>query len=366
MSYNPDATKPEEIELNELSLLAKARVLSEQEQFSEAISYYEQVPYSSPYFFDRLYETAWAFIEQEQWQEAIDVIQTFLLAYPENENAIRFRNTLGDLYMQVQNYEVALEAYSGVLEQMEPVQDRLIQIMTQEPLVLELLDAKLKGAEEPLDYDVPKYIEDRLFKDPELEQTAELVSLAREQREDVTNAQGFVAEIDAVLQNPNRTLYSFVKDQAQLNNLNQDMLLFLLESLEQESELLLESTKDQAALKKIQNEIAKAKADFESQRLSLEESRQPVDLETDNVVIALKKIQQDARDVRMMTYAMLDELELFVEENDALIKALPKHEQQFLVSMIDEIETSMNENQEIVRSVITEDTQNLLVQHLGP
>ena len=34
--------------------------------------------------------------------------------------------------------------------------------------------------------------------------------------------------------------------------------------------------------------------------------------------------------------------------------------------MIDEIETSMNENQSIVRSVITEDTQNLLVQHLGP
>ena len=192
-----------------------------------------------------------------------------LLAYPENENAIRFRNTLGDLYMQVQNYEVALEAYSGVLEQMEPVRDRLIQIMTQEPLVLELLDAKLKGAEEPLDYDVPKYIEDRLFKDPELEQTAELVSLAREQREDVTNAQGFVTEIDAVLQNPNRTLYSFVKDQARLNSLNQDMLLLLLESLEHEADLLLGSTKDQAAVKSIQNEIAKVKADFESQRLSL-------------------------------------------------------------------------------------------------
>ena len=77
MAFNPEAAKPEEIELNELSLLAKARVLGEQEKFTEAISYYEQVPYSSPYFFDRLYETAWAFIEQEQWQEAIDVIQTF-------------------------------------------------------------------------------------------------------------------------------------------------------------------------------------------------------------------------------------------------------------------------------------------------
>ena len=365
MAFNPEAVKPEEIELNELSLLAKARVLGEQERFAEAISYYEQVPYSSPYFFDRLYETAWAFIEQEQWQEAIDVIQTFLLAYPENENAIRFRNTLGDLYMQVQNYEVALEAYSGVLEQMEPVRERLIQIMTQEPLVLELLDAKLKGKEEPLDYGVPEYIEDRLFKDPELEQTAELVSLAREQREDVTNAQGFVAEIDAVLQNPNRALYSFVKDQARLNNLNQDMLLLLLESLDQEAKILMESSKEQASIKKIQREIAAARADFEGQRLSLEQSRQAVDLETDGVVIALKKIQQDARDVRMMTYALLDELEMFIEENDALIKTLPAHEQQFLLTMIDEVESSMAETQQIVRSVITEDTQRLLVKHLG-
>ena len=100
---------------------------------------------------------------------------------------------------------------------MEPVRERLIQIMTQNLWSLSLLDAKLNGEEEPLEYDVPEYIEDRLFKDPELDQTAELVSLAREQREDVTNAQGFVAEIDAVLQNPNRALYSFVKDEAQLN-----------------------------------------------------------------------------------------------------------------------------------------------------
>ena len=365
MSFNPEASKPEEIELNELTLLAKARVLSEQEQWQEAISYYEQVPYSSPYFFDRLYETAWAFIEQEQWQEAIDVIQTFLLAYPENENAIRFRNTLGDLYMQVQNYEVALEAYSGVLEQMEPVRERLIQIMTQEPLVLELLDAKLSGQEEPLDYDVPEYIEDRLFKDPELDQTAELVSLAREQREDVTNAQGFVEEIDAVLQNPDRPLYSFVKDEAKLNSLNQEMLMLLLDSLEQEAGLLLKSSKNQAPINAILRQINDARRDFEAQQLTLEESRQPVDIETDSVVVALKKIQQDARDVRMMTFAMLDELEDFVEANDALIKSLPEYEQQFLLSMITDIESSMEKNQSIVRTVITKDTQALLIQHLG-
>jgi len=365
MSFNPEAVKPEEIELNELSLLAKARVLSEQEQWQEAISYYEQVPYSSPYFFDRLYETAWAFIEQEQWQEAIDVIQTFLLAYPENENAIRFRNTLGDLYMQVQNYEVALEAYSGVLEQMEPVRERLIQIMTQEPLVLELLDAKLNGKEEPLDYDVPEYIEDRLFKDPELDQTAELVSLAREQREDVTNAQGFVEEIDAVLQNPKRALYSFVKDESHLNSLNQDMLELLLDSLEQEALLLLGSSKNQAQINQVVRQIKDARKAFEAQQLTLEQSRQPVDIETDSVVVALKKIQQDARDVRMMTYTMLDELEGFVEANDDLIKSLPEYEQQFLLSMINDIETSMQENQSMVRTIITKDTQTLLIRHLG-
>ena len=365
LSYNAEGVSAEEIQLNQLTLLAKARVLSEQGQYQEAISYYDQVPYSSPYFFDRLYETAWAFIEQEQWQEAIDVIQTFLLAYPEDENAIRFRNTLGDLYMQVQNYEVALEAYSGVLEQMEPVRDRLIQIMSQEPLVQELLDAKLDNQAEPLDYGVPAYIEDRLYKDPQLEQTANLVSLARQQRDDVKDAQGYIAEIDAVLQNPNMTLYSFVKDQSQLNKLNQEMLELLLESLEQEASLLSESTNDVDSLIIIKEEIALARADFDAQQLSLEAARQPIDTETDRVVIELKGLQDDARSARMMTYVMLNELEQFVEDNSAMIATLPKYEQEFLLVAIDDIESSMRENQTIVKQIITEDTEALLIQHLG-
>jgi|GEM_PF-4481138 len=365
LSYNEEGVSAEEIQLNQLTLLAKARVLSEQGEYQEAISYYDQVPYSSPYFFDRLYETAWAFIEQEQWQEAIDVIQTFLLAYPEDENAIRFRNTLGDLYMQVQNYEVALEAYSGVLEQMEPVRDRLVQIMTQEPLVQELLDAKLDNQAEPLDYGVPAYIEDRLYKDPQLEQTANLVSLAREQRDDVKNAQGYIAEIDAVLQNPDVMLYSFVKDQSQLNKLNQEMLELLLVSLEQEATLLADSTKDGDSIFTIQKEIERARAEFDAQQLSLEAARQPIDTETDKVVVALKELQNDARNARMMTYVMLDELERFVGNNSEMIATLPKYEQEFLLTAIDSIESSMRENQKIVKQVITQDTEALLIQHLG-
>ena len=365
LSYNEEGVSAEEIQLNQLTLLAKARVLSEQGEYQEAISYYDQVPYSSPYFFDRLYETAWAFIEQEQWQEAIDVIQTFLLAYPEDENAIRFRNTLGDLYMQVQNYEVALEAYSGVLEQMEPVRDRLVQIMKQEPLVQELLDAKLDNQAEPLDYGVPAYIEDRLYKDPQLEQTANLVSLAREQRDDVKNAQGYIAEIDAVLQNPDMMLHSFVKDQSQLNKLNQEMLELLLVSLEEEASLLSESTKDVDSILTIQKEIERARAEFDAQQLSLEAARRPIDTETDEVVVALKGLQNDARNARMMTYVMLDELERFVANNSDMIATLPKYEQEFLLTAIDNIESSMRENQAIVKQVITQDTEALLIQHLG-
>ncbi len=365
MSWNPEASTSNEIQLNHLTLLAKARVLAEQGQYTEAVEQYNQIPYSSPYFFDRLYETAWTFIRQEQWQEAIDVIQTFLLAYPENENTIRFRNTLGDLYMQVQNYEVALEAYSGVLAQMEPVRDRLVDIMTQEPLVLELLDAKLSGQTEPLEYDVPKYIEDRLYKDPDLVQTAKLVDLAREQRRDVKNAQGYIEEIEAVLQNPDGMLYSFVQDQTKLNMLNQDMLLLLLNSLEEESKMLASSLKDQQSIETIQRDIEIARAEFEDAQLSLEESRKPMNIEADSVVVSLKKLQQDARDARMMTYVVLDELEQFVEKNQSLIQGLPSHEQQFLMTIIEEIEQSMEENQRIVKQIINEDTERLLIGYLG-
>ncbi len=371
MSYNPQASTDDEIELNHLSLLAKARVLSEQNEYLTAISFYDQVPYSSPYFFDRLYETAWAFIEQERWQEAIDVIQTFLLAYPEDENAIRFRNTLGDLYMQVQDYETALEAYSAVIAQMEPVRERLVQIMTQEPLVLELLDAKLNGQSEPLDYGVPAYIQDRLYKDPELEKTAELVSLAREQRGDVKNAQGYINEIDAVLQNPNRNLYSFIKDQQQLNEYNQQMLMLLLDSLENEVQILLSSTKDkdngttQLSLLRIQEDIKAVREAFVADQLSLEQAKQPLDVEADQVVVALQKIKQDARDVRMMTSVTLRELEAFLEVHETHIQSLPAYEQESLLLMVQQVEADMARNEQSVNRLISEEAEALLRDYLG-
>lgn len=76
-AYNTSAKRPKELELNDLTNLALARILYKQEQFLESIQYYQQVSSQSKYFVERLYEMAWAFIGMEQWEDAINVIDIF-------------------------------------------------------------------------------------------------------------------------------------------------------------------------------------------------------------------------------------------------------------------------------------------------
>ena len=113
---NPDAQEQEE--LNDLANLALARTHYELKEFTEAIGYYQNVGAESEYFVDRLYEMAWTFIGMERWDDAVGVIEVFLVAYPEDEHAIRFQNTLGDLYMKLQEYEKALMTYEEVSDQL--------------------------------------------------------------------------------------------------------------------------------------------------------------------------------------------------------------------------------------------------------
>ena len=89
MAFNPEAAKPEEIEwMNSLtrkgSCVGRAREVHRSHLLLWASAILIALFLWSPL------RNSVAFIEQEQWQEAIDVIQTFLLAYPENETQFAF------------------------------------------------------------------------------------------------------------------------------------------------------------------------------------------------------------------------------------------------------------------------------------
>ena len=365
MAINPDASNSVESELNDLARMAIARVHYEQKEFLEAVSFYEKVPYASPYFIDRLYETAWSLIGLERWEDAIEVIRLFIEVYPDSEHTPRFKNTLGDLYLQIKEYELAQKNYTQVIAQLEPVYLRLRDLMEQDALVQELLDAKLADDQSELDYGVPEYIQTRLYKDPILTQTVDLVSLATEQRQDVKNAQAYIEEIGAVLGNEERTLYSFVKDQRRLSSANELMLYTLLVSLENEAQLLIDSSKNPQGLRDIQSNIARLRTGFEEDQHKSTLASWDSELVTDPLVTRIQKVQQDARNTRVMTNQVLDELEDFLTYNSDSLELLPAGEKQFILDTVQDVEDKMKSNQDRIRQVINDDAQALMIMHLG-
>ena len=263
-AINPDATKPVEKELNDLANLAIARTYYETKDFTKAVSYYEKINIESKYFLDRLYEMAWSFIGMEQWDDAIGVIEVFLVAYPEDKHAIRFQNTLGDLYMKTQQYEKALVTYEEVSQQLIPVQERLDSVMEQEAIVKDLVDAKINGQE--VDYGLPEYAEDMLMKEKGLTEASKLLSLSREQSSDVQKAQDYADEIQAVLGNEESGLYMYRKDRHALKNIEVSLLDTVLNGIEEELAILSgsASSSDRTRLEEVASELAQIRKDFEA------------------------------------------------------------------------------------------------------
>ena len=360
-AYNPNATRPKQIELNELTNLALARILYKQEKFLEAIAYYQKVGSESKYFVDRLYEMAWTFIGMEQWEDAINVIDIFLIAYPEDENAAKFRNTLGDLYMKTQKYEAALDNYNQVITQLEPVEQRLKAIMSQEALVEELLQAKMNDDVTSWnDAELPAYIEDRLFKNSQLTQTAKVVSLSQEQRKDVEKVQGYAQEIEAVLANAHNELYVFANDRKELYDVELEMLFSLLETLEHEHSLLQQSNK--VNLKSQAVEIAQIRMELETLLNKGEVRQTAAEVQVKKLI---QNVQEDIRATRLMGMEVLGEVEVFTQEYEDILNRLPEYEKQFILDQLVELDTLLTQNNEAMGRIMTEDLQSLLMGYVG-
>ncbi|MES2743959.1 MAG: tetratricopeptide repeat protein [Bdellovibrionota bacterium] len=76
--------RPEYKELNEMSLMNIARVNYEIKRFTEAISYYGQIPRDSENWLDAIWESSWAFFFMEKFNNTLGNIHTIHSPFFEN------------------------------------------------------------------------------------------------------------------------------------------------------------------------------------------------------------------------------------------------------------------------------------------
>lgn len=356
-AINPDATKPVEKELNDLANLAIARTYYETKDFTKAVSYYEKINIESKYFLDRLYEMAWSFIGMEQWDDAIGVIEVFLVAYPEDKHAIRFQNTLGDLYMKTQQYEKALVTYEEVSQQLIPVQERLDSVMEQEAIVKDLVDAKINGQE--VDYGLPEYAEDMLMKEKGLTEASKLLSLSREQSSDVQKAQDYADEIQAVLGNEESGLYMYRKDRHALKNIEVSLLDTVLNGIEEELAILSgsASSSDRTRLEEVASELAQIRKDFEAS-FALNQTMEEM---MKQYVGLIRSTQQEASDILAINQALLKEIRYFPDKYSEVLQTTAAKDKEFIEAALAELSRDLEEDIKRLEEISSEKTKNVIM-----
>ena len=304
---------------------------------------------------------AWTFIGMERWDDAIGVIEVFIVAYPEDEHAIRFQNTLGDLYMKTQEYEKALMTYEKVSEQLVPVQTRLKEVLEQEDIVNELLDARVNGEE--VEYGLPYYAQDMLMKNRTLNQASTLVALSREQTSDVKRASDYADEIETVLANEENGLYVFAQDRYSLRQVEISILENILQTLEKEVVLLVKgaSETNKQKLEEVARDIASLRSLF-GETFVLNQTMEDV---LRQYTTMIRGIQIEAEDVLSVNQELQTDVRRFLDTHSQNIGGLPENEKSFIQMALEELDSDLQEDSVRLEEIMNDKTRTILLANLA-
>jgi len=185
--------------VHDLSLLALGRIHYERGDYLQAAIEYNRISGDSEYQADKLYEVIWTSIKQERYQEAINNIEIFLLAYPEHRYSAQLMLNQGHLAMMREDWSGALINYEQVIVDYEPVRSRFATLADPTvdndasiQAVLDLNNPELEGG-------LPSYALAMMRADPELSRAIDVFRDLDRQRRDIETSEAIIADLESVM-----------------------------------------------------------------------------------------------------------------------------------------------------------------------
>lgn len=212
-------TSVEARRVHDLALLAQARIAYERGEFLDAAVNYQKVGSDSDYLDDVLFEQSWSWIKQDRYDEALQSVEIFLLAFPEHRYAGDLRVIEGHLHMgcaqtptrcpdpslaieQGDAYQQALSKYEGIVEDYSPIRDAFADLGSSDDKALGHFKTNLT-LEGPGDGKVPEFALAMMRDDESLDRTIEIAKRLESQERDLEVADQIIEEIRAVLSTDN-------------------------------------------------------------------------------------------------------------------------------------------------------------------
>jgi tetratricopeptide (TPR) repeat protein len=232
----------------EMANLALGRIHYELGRLSEALQYYQAVPTESDHFADQLYELVWVHLKQEQWLEAINQIEIFLIAYPEHHYAFQLRLLLGHLHMRRGSYERALNTYEKVVQNYGPIQEHLAGIEASSTRPDDFFSALVESSDvNEVDPSIPAFAINLLSDD---EMVGRAVVVRREldrQEKDLEFTRELIDQIAPALSQGTRAIGTFRAGRSQVGGVRNDSIKLRLDVLD--AELSVSEDEDRDSLR---------------------------------------------------------------------------------------------------------------------
>jgi len=216
-SADDSVESPEQRKTHDLALLALARLAYEREDYVVSTDFYQQIAGDSDYLADVLYETVWTFIKQDHFDEALQAVELFLLAFPEHQYTGELKVVEGHLHMgcgqdtsrcrnlslidsdEGDSYDRALASYEAIVLDYAPIRDHFGDIQSKPDEPKRYFDEVLVAGDKSLASDIPDFALAMMRDDVALSAAIELHQALLQEQKDLEECETMINELEVVL-----------------------------------------------------------------------------------------------------------------------------------------------------------------------
>jgi|GEM_PF-1347242 len=112
-------------ELRDQAWLAVGRLLVQRGNYDLGLTSYQNIDRNSPHYEEAVYEMSWAYINQDQFDKALQTVEVLLLTVKNDQQEIDAHVLRGQLNVMQQNYDEALASYQTIVDRFAPVRNEL-------------------------------------------------------------------------------------------------------------------------------------------------------------------------------------------------------------------------------------------------
>jgi tetratricopeptide (TPR) repeat protein len=110
--------------------LAIGRLLVQKKSYALALTSYQNIGRNSPFYETALLEMAWAYINQEAWDKALQMVDVLLLNVSNPNTDVEANILRGQLNVARQDYEEAIGAYQDIIDRFAPIRNELARFVS--------------------------------------------------------------------------------------------------------------------------------------------------------------------------------------------------------------------------------------------